>query len=398
MSVPLDRLYNFLQDICNHDVLIYRFVPHGSRKIEDCRLLSDYYKGHQDFESLKKTTMICHDQEPLNYKDYFDKIDPNWEIAEIPYPVLNIINRRNYYDFVLLLHSEQQSQDVKWFEQHGSVAVYWWSHAIIALDWFRYAKVDPLLTAPKTVQKDFLIYNRAWSGSREYRLKFVELVLDYNLQDHCQLKFNPTDNDTIWTQHKFVNPLLAPSRTDLDQYFQLSTADSSASADYVGPDYLQTAIEVVLETVFDDTKWHLTEKALRPIACGHPFILVGTPGILQYLKSYGFRTFGEYIDENYDSIQDPVARLEAVVKLMQSLANLSSDEKQQLYANLDCICRYNKQRFFSEEFAHQVIDEFKTNFDHAASFIQQADSHEYHKRDAKRLFKLGAIKATLLSQ
>jgi hypothetical protein len=398
MNIPLDRLYNFLQDICNQDVLIYRFLPHGSRKIEDCKPLYDYV-GNQKFEILKKIKMICHDQEPLNYKDYSNRIVAHWEIPKTPYPVLNIISpmlETNYHDFVLLLHSEQQSHDVKWFEQHGSVAVYWWSHAAIALDWFRYAKVDPLLTESKIVQKDFLIYNRAWSGSREYRLKFVELVLDHNLQDHCQLTFNPTDNGTNWTQHKFANQALAPTRTDLDRYFQLSTVDATASADYVGTDYSQTGIEVVLETIFDDTKWHLTEKTLRPIACGQPFILVSTPGILQYLKSYGFQTFGDYIDESYDNIQDPVARLQAVVKLMQSLAQLLPEEKQQLYANLAAICRHNKQRFFSEEFAHLVIDEFKTNFNHGASFIQQADSHKYYERDFKRLSKLVAITPALL--
>ena len=387
-----------MQDICNQDVLIYRFLPHGSRKTEDCKPLCDYL-GDQNFEILKKIKMICHDQETLNYKDYSNKIVAHWEIAKTPYPILNIIAHNlqtNYHDFVLLLHSEQQSQDVKWFEQHGSVAVYWWSHAVIALDWFRYAAVDPVLTKSKIVEKDFLIYNRAWSGSREYRLKFVELVLDYNLQDHCQLTFNPKDNEISWTQHKFANQLFAPTRTDLDQHFQLSTVSAAASADYVGPDYLQTAIEVVLETIFDDTKWHLTEKTLRPIACGHPFILVSTPGILQYLKSYGFQTFSKYIDESYDNIQDPVERLEAVVKLMQSLAILSLEEKQQLYDNLAAICRHNKQRFFSEEFAHQVTDEFKTNFDHGVSFIQQADSHEYHERDSKRLGKFAALTAARL--
>jgi hypothetical protein len=48
----------------------------------------------------------------------------------------------------------------------------------------------------------------------------------------------------------------------------------------------------------------LTEKALRPIACGQPFILAATPGSLQYLRSYGFKTFSGYIDETYDTIQE----------------------------------------------------------------------------------------------
>jgi hypothetical protein len=377
MSIPLDRLYNFLHDVCNQDVLIYRFIPHGSRKVDDCKPLFDYSK---DFCNIK---MICHDQETLNFKDYCFLKTVYQNVKTDFYPVFNVILDRyskrkfgipEHYSRSLLLHSEMQSNDVAWFEQDGSVGVYWWSHAVIARDWFRYAEVDPRLGRLPFPQKDFLIYNRAWTGLREYRLKFVELVLDYNLQDHCQLTFNPVDDGKHWREHKFLNNAFVPSRTDLDQHFQPTSADATASADYNSLDYVQTAFEVVLETVFDDTKWHLTEKSLRPIACGQPFILAGTPGVLQYLRRYGFQTFGEYIDESYDSIQDPVQRLEAIVKLMQSISRLPAKEKQQLYSNLAPICEHNKSRFFSTEFFDQVIGEFQTNFAQGFAFIQQSRS------------------------
>ena len=379
-----------MQDICNQDVLIYRFLPHGSRKIEDCVPLNEY----EEFTNqalCKKVKMICHDQESLNYCDYKTKLELISEISNVPYPVLNCISKTSnteYHDYALLLHSEMHSQDVEWFKQHGSVEVYWWCHAIIARDWFRYAEVDPNLSKPKTPKNDFLIYNRAWSGLREYRIKFTELILDHNLQNYCQLTFNPEDNGNHWAEHKFSNSVFRPSRTDLDQHFCPTNATASASADYDSTDYIQTAIEVVLETVFDDTKWHLTEKTLRPIACGHPFILASTPGSLQYLKRYGFQTFEKYIDESYDDIQDPVQRLEAIVKLMRSLSDLPANKKQQLHADLAHICEYNKRRFFSKEFFNQVIDEFQTNFDHGFSFIHQSDSHKYFERDFERVIKL----------
>ena len=356
-----------MQDNCNQDVLIYRFLPHGSRKIDDCTPLQ--------LCTHRNVKMFCHDQETLNYKDYVMLAVKPVNSVQLSYSVFELAIRRNhtisnnFHNQSLLLHSEMHSQDVKWFEQHYSVGVYWWSHAVIARDWFRYAKVDAALTKSKSVQKEFLIYNRAWSGLREYRIKFTELVLDHDLQAQCHLTFNPTDDGKHWLEHKFINPTLKPSRTDLDQHFCPTTVAASASADYDSSDYVQTAIEVVLETVFDDTKWHLTEKTLRPIACGHPFILVGTPGSLQYLKRYGFQTFGKYIDESYDSIQDPVQRLEAVVKLMQSIANLPDQQKQTLHTQLADICKFNKDRFFSKEFFNQVVDEFKINVDRGFSLI-----------------------------
>jgi hypothetical protein len=319
--------------------------------------------------------MFCHDQETLNYKDYVLLSMKPVTSDQLLYSVFDLAVRRNqtisnnFYNQSLLLHSEMHSQDVEWFEQHYSVGVYWWSHAVIARDWFRYAEVDAALTKSKSVQKEFLIYNRAWSGLREYRIKFTELILEHNLQDQCRLTFNPTDDGKHWLEHKFANSAFAPNRTDLDQYFCPTAVAAYASADYASLDYTQTAIEVVLETVVDDTKWHLTEKTLRPIACGHPFILVSTSGSLQYLKRYGFRTFGEYIDESYDSIQDPVQRLEAVAKLMQSIANLPDQQRQTLHDQLAGICKFNKDRFFSKEFFNQVVDEFKINVDRGFALI-----------------------------
>ena len=142
-----------------------------------------------------------------------------------------------------------------------------------------------------------------------------------------------------------------------------------------------------METVFDDNKLHLTEKSLRPLACGHPFILVSTPGSLEYLKQYGFRTFSDYFDESYDSIQDPVQRLEAVVNLMKSIAELSTDQQQKLQDQLAGVCQFNKERFFSKEFFDQVVNEFKTNFSQAFEFVVCTDSHFYYNRN-QRLQKL----------
>jgi len=369
-----------LQDICNQDVLIYRFLPHGSRKIEDCKSLFPLWKQGKDLKQIK---MVCHDQETLCSKDYWPKFNSKHNAQTLVYPVLNKVVQEiavEYHDYMLLLHSEMQSADVEWFEQNGTVGVYWWSHAIIARDWFRYASIDTSLTNLKTPVRDFLIYNRAWTGIREYRIKFAELVIDSNLQEYCQMTFNPEDNGKHWLNHEFVNSTFCPVRKDLDQHFCSTTASAIASADYNNLDYIKTAIEVVLETVFDDTKWHLTEKTLRPIACGHPFILVSTPGILKYLKRYGFKTFDQYFDESYDNISDPLKRLEAIVKLMSKLANLSVAQKQQLYKDIAPICEYNKRRFFSQEFFDQVIAELKTNFDHGYSFIQLADSHKHYER------------------
>jgi ABC-type transporter MlaC component len=123
--------------------------------------------------------------------------------------------------------------------------------------------------------------------------------------------------------------------------------------------------------MFDDSRWHLTEKALRPIACGKPFMLVATAGSLEYLRSYGFETFGDHIDESYDLETDPVARLTAVIQEMSRIAAMSSADKIALWNQLHRIADRNRQRFFSAEWQASVVQEYVDNMNHAMDTMNQ---------------------------
>jgi hypothetical protein len=201
---------------------------------------------------------------------------------------------------------------------------------VIARDWYRYAQHDQALQ-PGHLRKLFLCYSRDATGSRSYRKDFREQLHEVQLDNQCQF-----------------------------QSFDSNPIGADASAIYNPEDFNHTAISVVLETVFDQ-RIHLTEKVLRAIACGHPFILAAGPGSLQLLRSYGFHTFHDYINENYDTITDPVLRLRAIVKEMNRIANLSQTKQAELIEILRSIAAYNQKRFFSDEFFQQVVDQLERN-------------------------------------
>jgi hypothetical protein len=365
MSVPLDRLYNYLDGLCNQDVLIYRFFPHGSINLHDCKPIKEMSFRHKTFgDLLKLQILVCHDQEPLTFDLLHREVNLQLPDNKPKNPFRGSVMGYDYfnvYDKVILCHSELNSKEVEKFKQHGCIDVYYWSHALISRDWFRYAEHDTTLLKKNQIQKQFLIYNRAWSNSREYRLKFSELLVQHNLVNQCLTKFNPIDQEIHYSDYKFKNPSFQIKNYCLENYFQLNQFHSSSSADFDSDDYRSTEIEVVLETMFDDTRTHLTEKSLRPIACGQPFILVSTPGSLEYLKHYGFETFSNVFDESYDKELDPLLRLKKVIELMKYMKNLTTSEKRQL----SDIASRNKQRFFSIEFQQFVVNEFKSNLDSA---------------------------------
>lgn len=377
MSIPLDRLYNYIDDVVRKahgdSVLIYRFWPHGSKKIEDLVELKPV------LQPFLTPEVICHDQEPLNFELYQGLHESMVENPKIknqkPFAVeyyraglknlleFNDRNLRywfqNIYDKCVLVHSEKNSRQVKKYSDNGFIPCYYWSHAVIAQDWYRYAQ-HVIVDDAKSKTKTFLIYNRAWSGSREYRLKFVELLLSYNLLKHCQTTFNPCDNGVHYQNYVFENDLWKPN-LDIEHVLPINSVDSHASADFDLNDYTQTDIEIVLETLFEDTRWHLTEKSLRPIACGKPFVLAATPGSLNYLKSYGFKTFDTVWDESYDQIQDHHLRLKSIVALMHEISQWSSDCKNQKLKQAKEICEFNKRHFFSQTFSNMVLKELADN-------------------------------------
>jgi hypothetical protein len=363
MSIPLDRLYHYIENIAKEvrgdDVIIYRFWPHGSKKIEDLSCASD----HTPDQNIFCPHIICYDQEPLNYDLYKDvpiQLNSSFVFHGDPntLPKRNLrFKLGNIYDKCLLLHSELNSAEVIRYQQDQFAPVYYWSHAVIARDWFRYAQY---VDFSKDIKKTFLIYNRAWSGVREYRLKFTDLLIENKLIDHCKTNFNAINDGHCYKNHSFFNPSWKPVHA-LEEYLTPTDAPSCSSADFEIKDYISTEFEVVLETLFDDQRQQLTEKILRPIACKQPFILASSPGVLEYLRSYGFQTFSDIFNEDYDLIQDPVDRLNQIIQTMKEIATWTPKYKSIQMKKINEITKFNQEHFFSDKFFNTVTSELKNN-------------------------------------
>jgi hypothetical protein len=157
----------------------------------------------------------------------------------------------------------------------------------------------------------------------------------------------------------------------LENYLPPSLAKACASADFNTEDYRSTEIEIVLETLFDDDRLHLTEKSLRPIACRQPFILAATHGSLQYLRDYGFRTFDSIWSETYDTIEDPYQRMQAIIMTMREIIAWSDVQRRDNVQLMAQIADHNHKHFFSKDFSDLVINELDTNMTEAFNQIKQ---------------------------
>ena len=402
MSIPLDRLYHYIESVAEEvygsSVIIYRFYPHGSKNLEDLNCLSFPVNSAKHESAIQ---ICCNDQEPLNYSLYegrttlITELEKMISAAGFSLPDSNLRKQSltNLYDRALLLHSEQRSSNLEKYSANGFIPVYYWSHALIALDWFRYAQY---VQQKKQVKKTFLIYNRAWSGTREYRLAFADSIIHLGMVNHCQMTCNPVDSeiDKHYNIHHFTNKAWQPKNV-IEDYFPITTATSNYSADFIIEDLESTDIEVVLETLFDDQRWHLTEKSLRPIALGQPFILAGTPGSLKYLRSYGFKTFADCWDEKYDIIPDSQDRMNKITETMQQIVNWSPEEKIKKMEQARVIAKYNRQHFFSKEFLQQVENELRNNLTTALGEIELTNTSQKFIGRRKQYAQNSELKAIL---
>jgi hypothetical protein len=103
---------------------------------------------------------------------------------------------------------------------------------------------------------------------------------------------------------------------------------------------------VPTETVYFGRRLHITEKTFKAIALEMPFVLVAPAHSLEYMRSYGFKTFGSIFDESYDHETDDHRRIERVVKLLKELDNLSVKERWRIHEACLPIVEHNYNHFY----------------------------------------------------
>jgi hypothetical protein len=405
MSVPTHNLYDFIHRVTKKQFLLRYFYPYGSRYLKDCTNMqcTDWTQGPNNIDienrfdhilkdeseitntslSTLQPVLFCHDQEPLFFDYYSDEIPHMQEFCEsvrknqFASKELKNLNLRwvqpvSLQKIWILLHSELNSAELNKYESTGSfVGAYWWSHAMLSLDWYRFAEYDPALDITDEYKKLFLIYCRDTSGSRIYRKTFISGIKEKNIINDCQigsfLEYNIT---------------------------------SESSAVYDAVDHNQTAISVVLETIFD-SRIHLTEKTLRPLACGHPFMLAAGPGSLELLKKYGFQTFSPYINETYDTVQDNDLRLHLVIEEMKRIQLLPESERTELIRQCNRIAEINKAHYFSKDFFNLIVKELQDNvtaaFNHHQGQLDLSLWWEERKRRRKNPLVPNTKKTKLLA-
>jgi len=108
--------------------------------------------------------------------------------------------------------------------------------------------------------------------------------------------------------------------------------------------YNSAYISIVVETevVSNPDTFFISEKISKPLLVGHPFVIFGCSGYLQYLRELGFQTFSSWIDESYDLVQDTTKRVAAIVDSVKQFAQLNDSQRQQACTEMQPLLEHNR--------------------------------------------------------
>jgi len=131
-----------------------------------------------------------------------------------------------------------------------------------------------------------------------------------------------------------LNPIASLTNHEIrDQY----RPEHNTNAD-LARHYNRFAIEIACETYCAGDAFFPTEKTIRPIALGKPFLLYGPRHFLKYLRDLGFRTWHDVWDESYDALAGSERWQAMQATMKQIIKDKLFDDSQ-----TDKLCKMNQQ-------------------------------------------------------
>lgn len=353
-----NQLYDYLRYYCytnKKNGIIRNFEIDGSKNLLELGIAENRMIG-ESINTMETKSKLCEtcgyidmfDQEPVDINAYYNntyhihkkKYKNDMELAFDTYHF--VFSKAKAIYTPIICHSEVNSNDIKSYTDNFYTPVHFWSNAITGRYWYSEYELLTKINNPNT--KRFGCYIRDTSGTRKYRKKLLDFLGLKNIRNNV------------------FCPILDNSDINI-------SSDKSASIEW--NDHRQFDIQIVPETLFDTEKTHLTEKILKAIVMYQPFIVVGTPNSLNYLKKYGFKTFNNVWAEDYDCELLPDRRFYKITKLIKKISSMDNDTYSKMLNKTKEIVEFNRNHFYSDKFKKILLNELHDNLDNALDIQEE---------------------------
>lgn len=245
-------------------------------------------------------------------------------------PILFTVSQLMYYEFELFLYAHK-----KFFTQS-----------------------DAILNNTKK-NKKFLFIGTKDYPNRKFLLSNIinNNLLDQGFVSYKQV-FSKNLSSGLYTDEEIQ--LITSVANSIDDYLPLPVLDNSIN-------YMEMPIEIPLDSYLNmvtDTFFEsapnttfLSEKVFYAIANWQMFIVMSPAYTLRYLREQGYQTFGNYIDESYDTIENNCERLIAVTKSFIDFISQPIEIIEEVYIKCLPIIEHNRQRLLDNQFITKINNE-----------------------------------------
>ena len=121
--------------------------------------------------------------------------------------------------------------------------------------------------------------------------------------------------------------------------------------------YERSQLTVVTESHFNQTGGlFITEKTFRPLLVGHPFMILGQKGTLKKLRSWGFITDFDGIDQSYDNVADDKERFLQFHLSLRNWCVQDSEIRRTAIYKWNNIIQHNFQNYKKLNFKKMMFD------------------------------------------
>jgi hypothetical protein len=173
--------------------------------------------------------------------------------------------------------------------------------------------------------KKFLSLNNRAQWNRQALMQFLtkfDLMNDFYFSYWCEDRWNIGRKKIYDQTNDIIGNVWFNENLDLEklyeripitiQHDQFESNDWSSGTDF----FYQTSFASFVNETYIDENFDpfFTEKAMKPLAYSHPFLLFSSAGALSNLRDLGFETFGDIFDESYDLIESPQLRFEHLLR------------------------------------------------------------------------------------
>ena len=329
--IHLDEFEMLFQEVIRRNFDLYNLSPLADKNWPKGKL-EDYQKFrllNQSFKYFEQHPEVFYQFRKLNHKSF--------KLGHI------IVSERGEY--------------VKQLEEeYGWQSHYYFYHGWACQDWYRgYDKTFLVPRAQDRVPtKTFMSPNRIVAGKRDHRVLFLYNVFKNQLEHNhisapriCQ--YENVDISSVATKYCNIYPDIESvlTQANLPRLFASEETQQMTSCWLSNfSEVADSLIYVPTETVYFGRRTHITEKTFKAIALEMPFVLIAPAHSLEYMREYGFQTFGNVFDESYDQETDDVQRIERAIKLLKDIDSLTEKERQQIHRACLPAVQHNYHHFY----------------------------------------------------